>query len=78
MSGTIENVKIDRPHRYRVGSLVRHVDTPSTRENIAVVTELTYTVRDGVAYPTYTLSPYHDENIVGVLCTADLVGAYES
>ena len=79
---TIEDVKVDRPHRYRVGALVRHVDSPPTRENVSFVRELTFTVRfteDGpVAYPTYTLSHYRDGDVTGVLCTDDLIGGYQT
>ena len=77
---TISNVKIDRPHRYRPGSLVRHVDSEPGKD-VSEVTELTYRVRDGVAYPTYTLvargGMFSGEVIEDVLCTLDIVGAYE-
>ena len=79
-SFTQTNVKIDRPHRYRLGQLVRHVDSPVATD-VSEVTELTYRVRDGVAYPTYTLTARggfsNGESFDDILCTLDLIGAYE-
>lgn len=82
---TLRNVTIDRPHRYRVGDIIRHVDSEPGRD-LSRVAELTYrvvvTAHDTVmAFPTYTLEardPHVGVEVIDdVLCTLDLVGAYE-
>lgn len=66
-------VKIDREHRFAEGDLIAHVD--ETAGNASVVQQLTWRVRRGVAYPTYTIedqSGYCLEVCTDVLCTLDL------
>jgi hypothetical protein len=65
----------DRIHQFEVGDKVAHVDAP---EIPMLVTEATWRVRDGVAYPTYTLASLETpaDSATDVLCTRDLV-AYE-
>lgn len=64
------NLVLDRKHRFSIGDRVRHVDAP----DLATVTALTLRVRDGVAFPTYTLlDGVLGESVEDVLCTFDLV-----
>jgi hypothetical protein len=72
MSGATSELFLDRPHRFKIGDRIRHIDSPDA----IFVARLTLRVRDGVAYPTYTLKdPRTGELVPDVLCTYDLVPA---
>lgn len=74
---------VDRRHRFAVGDKVRHVDATDDPQNVGVVTELTWRVRQAPelgdnyrkCFPTYTLeSPEtYDDFAEDVLDTDDLV-----
>lgn len=64
-------VALDRTHRFAIGDLVVAADsTPDTEP--AVVEELTIFIKDGRAYPTYTLIDPNGGTLTDVLCTYDL------
>lgn len=70
-------LRLDRPHRFQVGDVVYpeiQSDLPEGDRDLMTIDDLTLRVRDGVAYPTYTLST-DTEVDDDVLCTADLVRA---
>lgn len=70
---------LDRPHRFGIGDVVRHVDAPDDERNDCVVWQLTLRIRElpaGVvtAYPTYVLIAVADGEVMNdILCTRDLV-----
>jgi hypothetical protein len=69
---------LDRPHRFEVGDLVRHVDADEhDPANRILIEQLTVRIAtDGVAYPTYTISArtYGIKELVeDVLDTQDLI-----
>jgi hypothetical protein len=70
--------KVDRPHRFEIGDQVTHVDSTPGISEPATVTELTWRIRDGIAYPTYTLfDPSMDGDFTDILDTVDLILAKE-
>lgn len=71
----------DRPHRFAVGQEVSHVDERDAEGNrypLEVLAQ-TWRMRDGVAYPTYTLADMAaaEEVVEDVLDTLDIVDFQE-
>lgn len=67
----VTNLVIDRPHRFSLGTWIRHTD-----DNVWIrVDALTWRLRsDGRLYPTYTIFvPSEGDTLDDILDTVDLV-----
>jgi hypothetical protein len=51
-----DNVVLDRAHRFAKGDKIFHISSPNPDDHVMTVEELTLRIREGIAFPTYTLS----------------------